>query len=361
MGLDSGQVPPQGCPDVGVERSSVGVSADRFLLIRLSAVGDVVNTLPTLTLLRRARPGAMIGFAVEDRAQDLLVGHPLVDRVHVFPRRRWRELRASPRTWGTLANEVAAYGHEIRSVGYGTAIDVQGNVKGGVHSYLSGAPVRIGFARGHDRELNHWLSTERVTPPADRPHRVDKFASLLGPLGVCDTVREWVFPPTEAADRVIADFASSIGVGPDEALMIHPGTSGRGIAKRWAPGCYGELAARVATDLGRPVVVTWGPGEEELAREIAAHHERVFVGPRTGSLLELLSLVRAARGFVSADTGPMHLAAASGVRCVALFGPKDPAVYAPYGAGHTVLYRPEGMDRITVDEVFQAVTGVLGG
>lgn len=336
------------------------MSADRFLLIRLSAVGDVVNTLPTLTLLRRARPQATIGFAVEDRAQDLLLGHPLVDHVHVFPRRHWRELRGSPATWGRLAQEVSAHVREVRGVGYQVAIDVQGNVKGGVHSYLSGAATRIGFARGHEKELNHWLSTETVVPPADRPHRVDKFASLLEPLGITDSGRDWVFPSTVDADPLVDAFLRGIGVEPGQMLLIHPGTSGKGAAKRWPVERYAELARRVCEDLARPVVVTWGPGEEELAREIAGVHERAFVGPRTGSLLELLSLVRSARVFLSADTGPMHLAAASGVSCVALFGPKDPAVYAPYGDGHTVLYRPEGMDRIAVDEVLTAVAEQLG-
>ncbi len=333
--------------------------ADRFLLIRLSAVGDVVNTLPTLSLLRRARPDATIGFAVEDRARDLLDGHPLVDRVHVFPRRRWREMRHEPGRWGQLRSEFLEYVGGIRAPRYQVAIDVQGNVKGGVHAYFSGAPTRIGFARGYDRELNHWLSTERVVPPGDRPHRVDKFASLLGPLGIQDTTREWVFPPTEAAEGVIANFLASSGLAGGEAVLIHPGTSGRGTAKRWPPERFAQLARRIGDELGRAIVVTWGPGEEELARSVVAGNERAVVAPQTGSLLELLSLVRSAAVFVSADTGPMHLAAASGVSCVALFGPKDPAVYAPYGEGHVVLYRPDGMDQISVDEALGAVGSLL--
>ncbi|MDG2305927.1 MAG: glycosyltransferase family 9 protein [Candidatus Binatia bacterium] len=337
-----------------------GVSADRFLLIRLSAVGDVINTLPTLSLLRRARPDATIGFVVEDRAQDLLVDHPLVDRVHVFPRRRWGELRRSPGSWGDFRSELSAYAKEIRGVGYQVAIDVQGNVKGGVHALLSGAPHRIGFARGYDRELNHWFSTDRVVPPSDRPHRVDKFASLLGPLGIEDAAREWVFPNTEEADCTIRSYLHDNGIAPGEAVMLHPGTSGRGASKRWPPERFAEFARRVASELEQPVIVTWGPAEESLARDVAAGSDRVFAAPRTTSLLELLALVRMARLFVSADTGPMHLAAASGIPCVALFGPKDPAVYAPYGEGHTVLYQPEGMDQISVDEVVAAAGRELG-
>ncbi len=331
------------------------MSADRFLLIRLSAVGDVVNTLPTLSLLRRARPDATIGFVVEDRAGDLLVGHPFVDHVHVFPRSLWRTLRRSPGSWGRLGMEAAVYARELREPGYQVAVDVQGNLKGGVHALLSRASLRIGFAAGHDRELNHLISTEHVVPPADRPHRVDKFASLLEPLGIRETDREWAFPNTREADQVIAGFLASHGLVSGEVVMIHPGTSGRGAAKRWRAERFAEFARRVTTELGRAVVVTWGPGEEELARAVAGRTDRVLVAPRTASLLELLALVRSAAVFVSADTGPMHLAAASRVPCVALFGPKDPAIYAPYGDGHAVLYRPEGMDQIAVGEVLAAV------
>lgn len=334
--------------------------ADRFLLIRLSAVGDVVNTLPTLSLLRAARPEAWIGFAVEDRAQDLVVGHPYVDRVHVFPRQRWRAKLKNPAAWTRLAAEVGGYRRELRDEGYEVALDVQGNMKGAVHALASGAPRRISFAQGHDRELNHLLSTERVVPPADRPHRVDKFASLLEPLGIDGTERRWVFPPSPEADERIGAYLVANGLEAGRMVAIHPGTSGRGEAKRWAPERFGALAARLAGEVGAPVVVTWGPGERELAEHVVAGHEGVRLGPETTSLADLLALVRAARLFISADTGPMHLAAASGVPCVALFGPKDPAVYAPYGCGHTVIHRPGGMDQIEVDEVFGAARAMLG-
>lgn len=335
------------------------MSDERFLLIRLSAVGDVVNTLPTLSLLRRARPEATIGFLVEDRARDLIVGHPFVDRVHVFPRRRWRQALGRPGAWASLSAELGAYRREMREVGYQVAIDVQGNLKGALHALASGAKTRIGFARGYDRELAHLACTQTVVPPADRPHRVDKFASLLRPLGIDGDAREWVFPSAESQEAAMSARLAAVGVERGEAVMVHAGTSGKGRAKRWPIERFAELARRIAGDLDRPVVATWGPGEEGVAQEIAAAHPRAFAAPPTASLLDLLALLRMGRAFVSADTGPMHLAAAAGLECVALFGPKDPAVYAPYGDGHAVLYRPGGMDRISVDEVLDAVAALV--
>jgi lipopolysaccharide heptosyltransferase I len=335
----------------------------RVLVIRLSAIGDVVNTLPAVSLLRRALPDAFLGFAVEDRAKDVVVGHPLIDRVHVFPRQRWRSLlrRPDPRAWLQLAREVRAYAREIRAERYQVALDEQSNLKGAVHALASGAPRRVGFARGHDYELNHWLSTEQVTPPGKRLHRVDKFVALLGALGIDGAARDYVLPDDAAARERVTERLREAGLEPKAFVVLHPGTSDHGADKRWPAERFAALARLVRERLGLPVLVTWGPGEEALARRVAELSDgSARVAARTGSLLELVELLRRAAVFVSADTGPMHLAAAAGVPCVALFGPKDPVVYGPYGAGHAVI-RPAGdedrasMLRIAPEDVFAAV------
>ncbi len=339
----------------------------RVLVVRLSAIGDVINTLPAVSLLRSARPHVFLGFAVEDRARDLVVGHPLIDRVHVFPRRRWRSMLGTPdpRGWRALLREVRAYVGEIRAERYDIVLDVQGNLKGAVHALASGAARRIGFARGHDRELNHLLSTEQVTPPADRPHRVEKFASLLGALGIEGEPGPYVLPQDPEARPRIDLYLTEQRLTTGGFVVLHPGTSEHGAEKRWPPERFAELARLLDGRLGRQVVVTWGPGEEELARRVCEEAGGAArLGPRTSSLLELAELLRRADAFVSADTGPMHLAAAVGTTCVALFGPKDPAVYRPWGAGHVVL-RGSGSGRasmlaIGAEEVCAAVASRLG-
>lgn len=335
----------------------------RVLMVRLSAIGDVVNTLPAVTLLRRARPDVYLGFAVEDRARDVIVGHPLIDRVHVFPRRRWRALLRSvrPASWLQLAREVRAYAGEIKAERYDVVLDEQSNLKGAVHALASGAPRRIGFARGHDYELNHLISTEQVTPPASRPHRVDKFVSLLGALGVDGAAREYVLPGDAAARQRIEQCLTELALASRGFVALHPGTSDHGAEKRWPAESFATLARAIRAQLDLPVLVTWGPGEEELAQRVCALSDGAArLAPATGSLLELVELLRHAAVFVSADTGPMHLAVAAGVRCVALFGPKDPAVYGPYGDGNVVIRAPgDGsgplMARITPEDVLAGV------
>jgi lipopolysaccharide heptosyltransferase I len=332
----------------------------RVLVVRLSAIGDVVNTLPAVTLLRHARPDAFLGFAVEDRARDVVVGHPLLDRVHVFPRRRWRGLLTStrPRCWLQLSRELRGYVRELRAERYDVVLDEQSNLKGAVHALASGAARRIGFARGHDYELNHLLSTEQVTPPAAHPHRVDKFVSLLGALGVTGDERTYVLPEDLAARARVEQYLTEAALAPRSFVVLHPGTSDHGAEKRWPAEHFAALARLVAGTLGRPVLITWGPGEEELARRVCDESGGTArLAPRTGSLLDLAELLRNAALFVSADTGPMHLAVAAGVTCVALFGPKNPAVYGPYGTGHVVIRPPAGaaMARIAPEQVLAAV------
>ena len=134
----------------------------------------------------------------------------------------------------------------------------------------------------------------------------------------------------------------------------------------WATERFGALASEIRARRGLASLVTWGPGEEDLARQV----ERASGGaarpaPATASLLDLAEIPRRAGLFVSGDTGPMHLAAACGTPCVALFGPKDPAVYRPWGSGHAVLRgagrggRLPAMDEIEVPAVVEAVLAAL--
>ena len=113
-------------------------------------------------------------------------------------------------------------------------------------------------------------------------------------------------------------------------VLLHPGTSGFGAFKRWPADRYAAVARRLRDD-GRAVAVTHGPGEEELAAAVQRACGRPLPRLRPPSLRVLAEVIRGAGCFVAADTGPLHLAALVGTPLLGLFGPKDPAVYGPYG------------------------------
>lgn len=334
------------------------MDAPRILLVRLSAVGDVVNTLPAITALRAAFPRAHLTFAVEDKAQDVVVGHPDLDAVIVFPRKRWRS--ALRRVSGALPalREVRAYAGELRRARFDVVLDFQGNLKSGLHVYCTHAARRIGFARGHEKELNRFFTREHVTPRAERQSRVDKNLDLLTALGVERTPVRFRLPHSSESETRVANFLRSIGCGREAFVLVHPGTSAFGHTKRWPLERFAELARAIEREWSLPTVVAWGPGERAMAESIVGQCS-ARLALETKSLLDLAELLRAAKLYVGADSGPLHLAAAVGTPSVALFGPKDPAIYAPYNPRSAVVHHPDAhgigaMDSITVSEVVTA-------
>jgi len=335
----------------------------RILCIRLSAVGDVINTLPALEALRRGFPGARIGFVVEDRAHDLIARHPSVDRVHLYRRKRWARWLHQPSNWPALFREFGAFTREIRHERYEVALNFQANLKGAMHALLSGAPRRVGFSRGHCKEAAFFFDNAHVAPPGgERINRVEKFLSLSASLGAPIEGAAYRLPETrEPSARVVA-FLSDRGLR--DYVAIHPGTSDFGRLKRWLPERFAALASRIGREIALPSVVTWGPGERELAEGIVAASEgRATLAMETRTILDLAEIIRRARIYVGCDSGPLHLSSAVGTPSVALYGPKDPLTYGPYNPLRRVLYKgAEGdgsMEAITVDEVFSAVKDLL--
>lgn len=327
----------------------------RVLVIRLSAVGDVINTLPTLCALRQGYPNAFIGWIVEDRAYDLIRGHPAVDRVHLFPRRRW------VRHWWWALGEMPRFLREVHRERYDLAIELQGNLKGGVHALMSGVRRRIGFSREHCKEMSHLFTNVHVTPPGERINRVDKFLSIAAYLGAPVNGAAYRLPESpESVRRVDAWLASE---GLDRYVVIHPGTSEFGKAKRWLPERFSALAEKIGLETGLRSVITWGPGEQELAQEIAAGSRHAVLSTQTRSILDLAEIIRKAALFIGCDSGPLHLSSAVATPSVALFGPKDPQIYGPYNPNHRVVWKPEAngnaMAAISVDDAFSAVRELL--
>jgi lipopolysaccharide heptosyltransferase I len=350
-------------------------AARRILIVRLSALGDVVHVLPLLDALRRARPDAHIGWLVEEESSSLLAGHPQIDRLWVAPRRlseRWlRRGRV-----GAVAGLWVPLLRELRAARYEVSIDAQCNFRSSLLARLSGAPRRVGFAPPFTKEQAHWLLTDRVTPPPHQQLKVERNLELLRPLGVDAQGARARLAIPDAARSAARSFRA--GLGTACAVALHPGVSGFGVFKRWAPESYAALARRLYAERGARCIVTWGPGERELAQGIARDADGAAeVAPETASILDLAALFEACDAVVGGDTGPVHLAAALGAPVVALYGPKDPAVYAPWdgrtGAAATTVWKrvhcsPCGLRRcdnvicmpaIQVEDVAAAVWGAL--
>lgn len=331
----------------------------RVLICRLSAIGDVVQTVPVACALRDRFPEAFIGWAVEGRAATLLEGHPAIDELIVLPR-GWLK---SPATVWQLRRR-------LRGLRFDCAIDVQGLSKAAILGWLSGARRRIGFRPPLGRELSPWLNTENVETPAQ--HVVEQNLQLLAPLGISQPAVRFDLPERPEDGQAAARILGGLGLNGGFAL-INPGAGWP--SKLWPTERFAAVAAHLERRHTLPTLVVWaGPDEERMAREIAAGCPGVRIAPNT-SLCELAALARRGRIFVGSDTGPLHLAAAVGTRCVGLYGPWPASRHAPYGPGHIALQKMvfDGpthakrrapkiyMEAISVADVCEACDRILAG
>jgi len=347
----------------------------KILCIRLSGLGDIVHALNALSLLRTCRPNASITWVVEDRFRELVSGHPQIDEVISIPRSSWGRLLSHPLQWPQLGEEVVSVVGRLRRRHFDVSLDFQSSAKSAWLVAAAGADLRIGFSRRVARELSHLAQNRRVDVDPESCHRVERNLALLAPLGI----------PTRYADPVLVcskrneESVNRFFQGASWArplVIIHPGTSEFARFKRWQPGRFAAVADRLIATVKATVLITWGPGEGELARSVldSMDHE-ALLGPRAHNLQQLIHLLGYGDLFIGCDTGPLHLASALGVPVVALFGPKDPVQTGPYCSraavvSGTAFCRPCSrricervlcMESITVEDVFKAARSVLGG
>jgi ADP-heptose:LPS heptosyltransferase len=347
----------------------------KILIVRLSALGDVLFTLPALRRLRAKEPDASITWVVEDKAAAILEAASDLDHAIIYPRKAINRSMRNPLRWPRLVFEIARHFRRLRRERYDVIYDMQGNLKGSVHVLLARGNRKVGFAKGFVKEKNHLFTHEHVTPPPYAVHRIEKIVSLVEPTFEPGSIvrPDLLLPPAvvEEARRALGETVPGDG----RLLVVHPGTSEFGAFKRWAPEKFGRLAGRLRQEEGFSTMVTWGPGEQPLAEQVArAGGEGVFLAPPSPSLLHLAAYIRIGEAYVSADSGPLHLANYLGVPCLALFGPKDPALYRPYFPPAATVRKevecspcsrrhcddPICMERLDVDEVYEALLELLG-
>ncbi|MHC4945595.1 MAG: glycosyltransferase family 9 protein [Planctomycetota bacterium] len=347
----------------------------KILLIRLSAMGDVIFSLPTLAAVRSVHPGAEISWVVEDKAATLLAHRGDLAGLIVYPRKAMQQSMRNPFRWPRLIGILWKHFRALRQEQFDAVYDLQGNLKSGLHTLCCRSKRKIGYAKKHVKELNHLFTNEHISQPAKAIHRIEKSFCLVKPDYDSNEIqRPDLFLPDEVKEEARKRLEGWLEK-PGPIMVAHPGTSAFGAYKRWPPEKYGRLAARLHEEHGFKTLVTWGPGEQELAEAVAeTGGKAVTVCPPTRSLQELAAHIEMARVYVSADSGPLHIANYLGVPCLALFGPKDPALYKPYFPLSRVVRRtdvdcspctrrtcddPICMTGLEVDEVYESLCGLL--
>jgi heptosyltransferase I len=372
----SAPVPPQGhTPSASLAAGKSNVlMAGRILVVRLSAMGDVIHALPAITALRAANPDLQIGWLVEERWAELLCARgcdrmaarspqkPLVDWVHLANFKAWRQALLSNESW----REMQSLRAEVRGMQYDLALDLQGAIRSALAAKASGAATRVGSTEPREKPATMFYT--RKVDPAGK-HVVEQALALASDIvGRPLTYIDPLFPldpaAEEWAERTLTQLHNR------RFAILNPG-AGWG-TKCWPVESYGAVAAAL-TARGLAAVINYGPGEEELA--YAVHQaSSTSALPLKCSVGELIALTRRAALFIGGDTGPMHLAAALRVPVVALFGPTRPERNGPYATRSIVLRSPqsvdnsshtdhpdEGLASIPPEAVIEAADSLLGG
>ena len=309
---------------------------------------------PALSALRKGFPDSHISLLINPWVKEIFDGNPDFDETIIYDEKgKERSLKGKIKFIRSLRNRNFDAGIVMQPRSYKAALFV----------YLSRIPERIGY--GHS--LRNLLLTRIVKPPKVSLHAVDTFLNIVLSLGVEPARKEPYLPSSPQANDWAEKFLGKQGVSIGELLIgINPGAFKQ--SKRWPEPRYAELSDKMIKEFGAKVIIFQGPGEDNIVEKVVSLMRKKAIVANT-SIKELAALSRRCKLFVSNDTGPMHVAAASGTRVIALFGPANPERSHPWGGDHIVIKKDlpcspcsrivckelNCMKAITVEEVFQAV------
>lgn len=276
-----------------------------ILIIKLGALGDVINTIP-LALQLKEHLGARIHWLVAPLSYPIVAEHECVDRTIVFDRNRW-------------PSDINRLLSQLRSQKYDVVLDLQRILKSGLFGVAASAKRRIGFDKKRCKEMTWLLPFERIPPSDPHAHMLYQYLEFANYLGISSPHIEWRIKVPHETPAML----------PEAFIVLNIGATKP--ANRWGSECFGSLAQSIMRKYQIPCVLTGGKEDAEMALRIvtaAGKSTLNLVGKTT--LKELISVIDAAEAVVTCDTGPMHLAVALGKKIVALFGPSDHRRTGPF-------------------------------
>jgi heptosyltransferase-1 len=289
----------------------------KILIVKPSSLGDVVHSLPFLNAIRERFPSAEIHWVIAKGLEDLLTGHPMIDKIWIINKDMWKKLSYIRDS----LHELRIFMKGLKEEKYDIVVDLQGLLRSGIIALSTGSPLRMGFQEA--REGSRFFYTHKIKGGRD-VHAVDRYLKIAAFLGCA--IDDICFPIPLSFD------ASVQAALPADYAVIAPGA--RWGTKRWSPEKFGKLASLLPVN----TVVVGSKRDMDYAKKVLdlSKGKAVSLAGKT-TLKALIEVIRGARFFISNDSGPMHIAAALGIPVFTIFGPTDPERTGPYGKGHTVI------------------------
>jgi len=325
----------------------------RILILKPSALGDIIHTLPLLVSLKKAFPSRYIAWAVKEKFADLLWKNPYLDEAIIWKERGfWRFVK------------------DIRDKRFDIVLDLQGLFRTGLVAYLSKAPQRWGFLKEETKEKQLFFLNIRVPTPSE--NIVEKYLDFAEHLQA-DRIVEFPLVEREPAKEHISQYFQRLDISPSEKIIaLIQGTGWEN--KTWKAERFAQLGRLIDSKKSWKVMLIWGIGEAEKEKAYKINKMaagRLLVAPAT-TIAQLVSLLKRCSMAIGGDTGPLHLAAALGLPVVGLYGPTPPSRNGPFTDKKEIIYHPPStcspcwkrtcnnknnncMDSIQVEEVMQKI------
>ncbi len=337
----------------------------KILIIKLSAIGDVVQTLPALEAIKKTYPTSEITWVVEEAATGILEGHPLIHCLLISRRKSWIRMLKNPLTFFTGMKRIIAFLRELRSTRYDIAVDFQGLLKSGILIGLARAHRKIGFDR--TRELSYLFLNEKLPPYEKEKHALERYLDVARYLGAVNPSTACELP-LEREVSVMKQRIRSVRQDARPLIVINPVARWR--TKLWSERKFADLADRLIQEKNAVIIFTGSADDRAIiGRIVSLMKQKAEIWAGETTLKELAALASLSSLFITTDTGPMHLAAAAGAKLLALFGPTAPWRTGPYGPSHIVVRKGlncspcfqrkcdnvQCMEAITVEEVLEKI------
>lgn len=315
----------------------MSLEAPKILIVKLSAIGDVVHTLPALNALRQNYPRAHITWLVEEAAADLIIGHSALDRVLVSRRKTWIDGLRGPQ-WRNHLRQIVAFVRGLRETRYDMIFDFQASLKGAALIALARGKRKIGFDRGLEhQELSYLALNERIAAISMEVHALTRGLKLLSAMGIEYHAIDYKLPISahhaQQAEQLLVDHGL-----PNKKPFVVVNPMAKWETKLWNQDRLAQLADAIVDRFSLPVVMTGGKGDQGAIKNITMRMKRPAVDLSGHTdLVTLAAVLRNAVAMVTTDTGPMHMAAAVKTPTVALFGPTAPWRTGPFGPEHRIV------------------------
>lgn len=338
---------------------------EKILVRATNWVGDLVMSTPAIAAIRDNFPDARITVLVKPPLDELLIGNPAVDGIIRYDKKFYKG-----------ATGIARLARELRKERFDRAILLQNSFEAALIAFMAKIPVRMGYATdGRGILLTKGVKVAKDTKGR---HQVYYYLGLIDALGMKAAQHVPKLYPDKEHSKNAAAFFKAHGISKDDLVVgINPGAQ-YGVAKKWHPERYAEVADRLAKSHGARAVIFGGPGDVAVAGSV----EAAMKGPAINlagktDLRELMAYITRCGLFITNDTGAMHVSAALGIPTLAVFGSTDHIATGPFGTGNVIVRNPVNcspclkrtcplkhyrcMESVTADQVYLAARNMLDG